>query len=114
VEDKAEAGVTLVGDLGALVGGEGDGGVGLAGGEDGETCCGEDGTEAVGEGEGEVFFEEIVWEVGSGIGASVSGVQEDGGAGLRGRRLLGGGGERQQGEEERDDGLEGRSQGLSW
>ena len=42
---------------------------------------GEQGAEAVVEGEGDVFFEEVVGEVGSGVGASVGGVEEDEGAG---------------------------------
>ena len=41
VEDEAGGGVGVVGDLGALVGGEGDGGVGVAGGDDGEAGGGE-------------------------------------------------------------------------
>ena len=74
MEDEAGGGVSVVGDFGALVGGEGDGGVGVAGGEEGEACGGELGSEASGEGEGEVFFEDVVGEVGSGVEASVGGV----------------------------------------
>jgi hypothetical protein len=93
VEDEAGGGVGSVADLGTLVGGEGDGGVGFVGGDDGEAAGGEEGAEAGGEGEGDVFFEEIVGEAGAGVGASVRGVEEDEGAG--GRGLLG--------EEGRDD-----------
>jgi len=81
VEDEAGGGVRVVADLGALVGGEGDGGVDFVGGDDGEAAGGEEGAEAGCEGEGDVFFEEVVGEVGSGVGASVSGIEEDDGAG---------------------------------
>ncbi len=81
MEDEAGGGVGVIGDVGALVGGEGDGGVGVAGGDDGEATDGEDGAEAGGEGQGEGFLRELVGEVGSGVGAAVGGVEEDGGAG---------------------------------
>ena len=71
----------VVGDLGALVGGESDAGVGIAGGHDVEAAGGELSAEARGEGESEVFFEEVVGEVSAGVGASVGGVEEDKGAG---------------------------------
>ena len=50
------------------------------GGDDGEAAGGEEGAEAGCEGEGDVFFEQVVGEVGSGVGASVSGIEEDYGA----------------------------------
>jgi len=88
VEDEAGGGVGVVADLGALVGGEGDGRIGVAGGDDGKAAAGEGGAEAGGEGEGKIFFEKVVGEVGAGVGTSMSGVEED-----RGARdgLLGGG-----------------------
>ena len=67
---------------------------------------GERGFEASGEGEGDVFFEEIVGEVGSGVGASVGGVEEDEGAGLLGER-----GGREQ-DEERGEVSAGGEQGC--
>src|SRR5215469_12714506 len=72
--------MSVVADLGTLVGGERNGGVGFVGGHDGETAGGEQGAEAAGEGEGDVFFDEVVGEVGSGVGTSVGGVEEDKGA----------------------------------
>jgi len=50
VKDETGGGVTVVGDLGALVGGEEDCGVTVAGGYDGEAAGGEGGTEACREG----------------------------------------------------------------
>jgi hypothetical protein len=50
-------------------------------GDDGEAAGGEEGAEPGSEGEGDVFFEEVVGEVGSGVGASVSGVEKDEGTG---------------------------------
>ena len=46
-----------------------------------------------GKGEGDVFFEDVVGEVGSGVGASVGGVEED--DAVRGAGLLGGRGKRE-------------------
>ena len=46
MEDDAGHGMGAVGDLGALVGGERIGNVGVAGGDDGEACGGECGAEA--------------------------------------------------------------------
>lgn len=106
VEDEAGGGANAVGDLGALVGREWNGGVGVAGGDDGETVGGEKSAEAGGEGEGEVFFEEVVGEVGSGIRTSVCGVEKDDDAG----RLLGGQRESRQ-EEGRGEEFERRVQG---
>ncbi len=60
VEDEAGGGVGVVADLGALVGGEGDGWVGFVGGDDSEAAGGEEGAEAGCEGEGDVFFEQVV------------------------------------------------------
>ena len=134
VQGEADGGAGVVGDFGALVGGEESGGIGGAGGDNGEVSGGEQGAEAVGEGQGDVFFEEIVAEMGSGVGAAVGGVEQDegaggrgwGGFGLRGEgdhqrglwslRLGGGlrGGQgREAAEDEQDDGdelLPGRSQ----
>lgn len=81
VEDEAEGGAVVIGDLGALVGGEDDSGIGGAGGDDGEVVGGEGGAETVVEGEGDVFFEEIAGEAGSGIGAAVGGIEQDEGSG---------------------------------
>ena len=81
MENETGGGVGVVGDLGALVGGKGDGWVSVSGGEEGEACGGELSAEAGGEGEGEVFFEDVVGQVGSGVGASVGGIEEDDGAG---------------------------------
>jgi hypothetical protein len=111
VEDKACGGVGVVADLGALVGSEGNGGVGFVGGDDSEAAGGEKGAEAGGEGEGNVFFEEVIGEVGTGVGASVSGIEEDEGAGGGLLGLRGDGDEaRQDGEGEACD-LLGEGQG---
>ena len=88
VEDKASGGMGVVGNLRALVGGEGDGGVGVAGGDYGEAAGGEESSETGGEGQGDIFFDEVVREVGARIRASMGGVEEDDGAGSG---LLGGG-----------------------
>lgn len=90
VEDDAGGGVGVVADLGSLVGGERSGGVGVAGGDDTESGCAEGGSQAADEGEGDVFFEDVVGEVGAGVGASVGGVDEDDGArgGLLGDRYV--------------------------
>ena len=96
VEDKAGGGMGVVGNLRALVGGEGDDGVGVASGDYGEAAGGEEGSETGGEGQGDIFFDEVVREVGAGIWAAVGGVEEDDGAG---GGLLGGG----DGEQARQD-----------
>ena len=54
VQAEAGLGVGVVGDLGAAV--VVDGGVGFAGGDDGDAAGGEQRTEADAEGEGEGFF----------------------------------------------------------
>ncbi len=77
VDEEAGGGAGVVGEAGALVGGDGVGGVGVAWGDDVEAGCGEGGAELGGEGEGEVFLEDVVGELGSGVGASVGGVEED-------------------------------------
>ncbi len=109
VEDEAGGGVSVIGDLGALVGGEEGSGVAVAGDDDGEATGGERGSEGGGEGQGEVFFEELVAEAGSGVGASVGGVEEDDCAGLLGWE--GDGKEGREDGEPRGDGLEGWGQG---
>lgn len=81
VEDEAGGGMGVVGDLGALVGKEGDGGIGVAGEDDGDAAGAEEGTETGGEGQREVFFEEMFVEGGSGLGASVGGIEKDDGSG---------------------------------
>jgi len=80
VEDEAGGGMGVVADFGSLVSGQGGGGVGVARGDDGEAGCAKGGTKARGEGEGDVFFEEAVGEMGSGVRASVGGIEEDEGA----------------------------------
>jgi hypothetical protein len=110
VEDEAGGGMGVVGDLGALVGGEGDGGVGVAGGDHREAAGGEESAEAASEGQGHVFFKDIVGEMSAGVGASVTGIEEDDGAGLR---LLGQGDSARQkndGEASREV-FEGKGQG---
>jgi len=72
--------VGVVADLGSLVGGKGSCGVGVTGGDDAESGGAKGGSEAGGEGEGDVFFEEVVGEMGSGVRASVGGIEEDEGA----------------------------------
>ncbi len=91
VEQDAGEGVDVVGGAGALVGGgcgnDGggligvagceDGAVGLAGKEDGEVFRGEQGTDAGCKGEGDVLLEQVIVDVGAGVGAAVGGVEED-------------------------------------
>ncbi len=78
VDDEAGGGFGVIGDAGALVGGEV--GVGVVGGDYGEAGGTEERAETGGEGQGEIFFHGVVGEVGSGVGASVGGVEEDDGA----------------------------------
>jgi hypothetical protein len=73
---------------GALIGEKTGGRVGVAGRDDGESLGGDCWAEALSEGESDVFFERIVRQVGSGVRASVCGIEEDevaieGGEGLR-------------------------------
>ena len=110
MEGEAGVGVGVIGDLGALVGGEGYGRVGVAGGDDSEAAGGEGSTKAGGEGEGDVFFKHVVGEMGSGIGAPVRGVKEDDGASgwLLGRGDAGG---QENGSEAYREVFEGKGQG---
>jgi hypothetical protein len=112
VEDEAGGRVGVVGDFGALVGGEDDSGVAVAGGDHGNAAGGEEGSDGGCEGEREVLFEDIVGEVGSGVGAAVGGIDEDDRAGL----LAPGdhGKERREEGEARGDGFEGKGQGFVW
>ncbi len=87
VQDEAGGGMSVIDDLGALIGGEDYGRVGLACGQDRETAGGEESAKAGGEGEGDIFFEEIAGQVGTGVGTAVGRVDED--RGVRGG-LLGG------------------------
>ena len=77
MEEDAGGGSGVVGLAGALVWREGVGGVCVAWGDDGEVGDGERGAEARGEGEGEIFFEDVVGELGSGVGAAVGGIEKD-------------------------------------
>ena len=92
MESEAGVGVSVIGDLGALVGGEGNGRIGVSGGDNGEAAGGEGGAEAGGEGEGDIFFEDVVGEMGTDVRAPVRGIKKDGGArgGLLGRGDTGG------------------------
>jgi len=56
VKEEAGEWAGVVGDAGALVGGEECGGIGVAGGEDSESGSGEEGAQASREGEGDVLF----------------------------------------------------------
>jgi hypothetical protein len=114
MEDEAEGGAIVIGYFGALVGGEGGGGIGSVRGDDSEVVGGEKGAETIVEGESDIFFDKVVGEARPGVGASVSGVEEDEGAGggCLGRRWsLGEGCDAAEAEQERDDELlAGRSQ----
>jgi len=110
VKDEAGGGVAVVADLSALIGGEGNGRIGIAGGDDGESAGAERGAEPGSEDQGKVFFEHVVGEMGAGVRASVRWIEEDDGAG---GGLLGRDGKRRQEDdgEMRGDVLEGRGQG---
>ena len=92
VEDDAGEGMDVIGETGASVSGERgrDGGrprrswsglIGFAGGEDGETEGGELKSQAIGQGEGDVFLEELLASAGGDTGArviaAVGGVKEN-------------------------------------
>ena len=87
---KAEAGlgVGAIGDFGAAV--AVDGGIRLAGGDDGDAARGEHGTEADAEGQGDGFFRDGggggIFEGAAGVVAAVGGIEDDdeavGGRGL--------------------------------
>ena len=77
VEDDAGDGVGAVGDFGALIGGERNGGVGVAGGSYGEVGGRESGTQFEGEGQGDIFLEDTIAKGCAGIGTAVGGVEED-------------------------------------
>jgi hypothetical protein len=70
----------MVSGLGALVRTDGARGVGLAGKDDGEALGSESRAELGSEGEGDVFFCDLVAEVGAGVGAAVAGVDDNQGA----------------------------------
>ncbi len=92
VDEDAGEGAGAVGDLDALVvegllrlwgrgvgfGRPGGGEVGAAGEDDVEAAGGEEGFEAVGEGEVEVFFEDVAGDSGAVVDAAVGGVEDDG------------------------------------
>jgi hypothetical protein len=60
-----------------LVGREVDRGVGIAGGNDGEALGSDNGAEALGECQGDIFFHGIVGEMGARVGGAVRGIDED-------------------------------------
>ena len=77
VEGQADGSAGVIGDLGALVGGEKSGRIGGTGRDDGEVRGSEQSAKAVIEGERDVFFEEIVGQMGSRIGTAVCRVKQD-------------------------------------
>ena len=77
VQDKADGGMVVVGDLGALIGSEDSAGIGGAGRDDSKVGRGEQSAKAVVERERNVFFGGVTAEVCAGIGAAMGRVEQD-------------------------------------
>ena len=77
VEENAGQRTSMVCDSGALVGREVDGGIGVPGGDDGESLGGDDWAEALSEGESNVFFDGVVRQMGAGVGSAMGGIEKD-------------------------------------
>jgi hypothetical protein len=92
MEQDAGQRTSMVCDSGALVGREVDSGIGVAGGDDCESLGGDDWTEALSEGEGNVFFDGVVRQMGAGVWSAMRGIEEDEIAVEGGKSLRGSGG----------------------